>query len=166
MVRVPKTVMDMIDAAVGMQYTSRPDFVVEAIRNYMDYVSSAEAETVALLKEKDVSYAAKLEFYFEALEIRLTPDRNLYRVSEERSEGKSVEVLLSVLPGLIAEMNDIVVRTKAFRNGQEFIKMAIIHLISSMSKRGADTRLTIEFLQNSDLKGMKEELDKLREEFR
>jgi Arc/MetJ-type ribon-helix-helix transcriptional regulator len=164
MVRVPVNLMVVVDAMVGGQYTSRPDFIVEAIRCYTNTISSIETAAMIKVKDKDIAQAAKVAFYHEFLDISLTQDRNFHKGAEDRSGGKTIDVLLSILPGLIAEMNSVVERTKAFKSYQEFIKMAICHLITLTAARNSNTLLTSNFLHNAeDMKGLRDELDKLRE---
>jgi hypothetical protein len=66
------------------------------------------------VKDKNVLHSAELEFYFESLKIKLSPDRNGYKNLEEKSNGETVDVLLSVMPGLITEIEMIVNRMKFF----------------------------------------------------
>jgi len=47
--------------------------------------------------------------------VTITQDRNFYSQAEEKSEGETVDVLLSILPKLIAEINDAVNRTNLSR---------------------------------------------------
>ena len=165
MVRVPSNLMQIVDALVGWQYTSRPDFIVESIRYYLNYISGIETEAMILLKDKDVSFAAKFAFYQESLEIVLAPTRDTYKDLEEKSNGKLIDVLLSIMPGLIAEINETVGRTQFFKSYQEFIKMAVFHYTTVIAKRNTNTMLTTNFLQNGeDLMGLRAELDKLRKE--
>jgi len=162
MVRVPDLLMTLVENHIGKQYASRPDFIVEAIRLYIYDMSLIEEGIINTLKDEDVLDAAKVEFYYERLNKLLNEDRIYYREAEKRSSEEPVGVLLSIMPGLIEEMDAIVERTKAFKNNPEFIKMAISHLLALLSNRDVISLNVKNFLPSADMKVVKEDLDKLR----
>ena len=162
MVRVPDLLMTLAENYIGKQYASRPDFIVEAIRLYIYDISLIEERIIEALKNEDVLDAAKVEFYHERLNKLLDDDRTFYKESEKRSSEEPVGVLLSIMPGLIEEMDSMVGRTKAFKNNPEFIKMAISHLLALLLNREVISLNAKKFLPTADKKIVKEDLDKLR----
>ena len=66
------------------------------------------------VKDKNVTHEEKVKLYCEFLEIMLVRKKN-YKTFEESSEGKTTDVLLSILPGLIAKMNEITEMTRTFK---------------------------------------------------
>jgi hypothetical protein len=165
MVRLPSNVTTVIDSFVGRSHSSRPDFIVDAIRQYLMYVSIFEAEAILKVQDKDVSYTAKKAFYIEFMELHLDRMKKMYHSLQEQAKGRDVDVLLSMYPITIEMINGVVERTQFFKNHQEFIKLAIMNLIILMASYNTNELLISNFLQDpEDLKKLKKELDDLRAE--
>ena len=160
---MPSNLGIIVDIYVGKTHTSRPDYIVDAIHQYMFHISGFETEAMLKVQYKDVSYGAKRTFYLEYMELQTKREREAFNSAQKKSKGKDIDVLLSMPPGLVEEVMGIVNRTQVFKNHQEFIKFAIIYLMVVLATYNTNTLLTTNFLQDpEDLKKLKEELEKLR----
>ena len=78
-----------------------------------------EEDIIETLRNEDVLDAAKVEFYYERMNELLDQDKIFYKKTEKRSSEEPVGVLLSIMPGLIEEMDAIIL----FQFGSNFYNL-------------------------------------------
>ena len=166
MVRMPSNIAFVIDHCVGVSHSSRPDFVIDGIRQFMVAISYEEARVFEFIEtKKDASREVKLQFYYESMKSFTLTFRNTIASAAEKSEKKDVDILLSLPKGLAAQIDEFVNRTKAFKNHQEFIKCATIFLSTTMGAVNTNSMLAGTYLINNEAtKELQEQVEKMRKE--
>jgi hypothetical protein len=163
MVRLPSTIATSVIGRVGLTHASRPDFVLDAARHYLILVHAVEYEAYMSVKDKDVSYVAKCEFFQEYVGLKLRSVKDACNVLVERSSGKDTDVLLSVPRVLWDDVKDTSERLKFFSNHQDFLKQAVVMYGSGLDNSDSRTAEVRRFLEeDNDLTRLRGELDKLR----
>ncbi len=166
MVRFPKYTVERIDDYAGDTHSSRPDFVIDSVRQYIPHIVREAATVITEIEGVDVSRQAKDMFFIERMGERMFPETESYRKSKESSpKGQDVSVLVSFPVGL----NEMILRTVEymglFSSNQDLIKTAVHWLFVQMDIF-EKTLETISDYHMSDNVGraLEEELEKLRRE--
>lgn len=132
MVRLPRYTAEAIDEFAGDTHSSRPDFIIDATRQYISHLLSEAFSVTIRIEPVDVSDQAKDAVFYEEMGRRMFPEVNAYKNAKEGSaRGQDVSVLVSMPNGLrksIAEIIDI----GLFFSNQELIKTAVHWLLSRM----------------------------------
>jgi len=165
MVRMPHGMAEVIDMSVGILYTSRPDFVIEAIRRFIHYVCNEEAGIMLYLQDKkDADRDVRLEFYRESIREKTELFRNTAAEAAAKSK-RDVDILLSLPKGLASEIDRTVERTGCFRNHHEFVKSATVYLMIEMAADNTNAMLTDNFLvSNQTTSELRAQIDRMKEE--
>jgi Arc/MetJ-type ribon-helix-helix transcriptional regulator len=163
MVRLPSMIASSVVGRVGLTHASRPDFVLDATRQYLAVVHSIEYEAYRNVRDKDVSYVAKCEFFQEYISLRLKRVSDECAALTEKSSGKDTDVLLSVPPLLLKDIESTSKRLGAFRNRQDFLRQAVVMYNAELNNNAVRLLEVGSFLEeNEDLKKLRDELDGLR----
>ena len=133
MVRFPKYTVERIDDYAGYTHSSRPDFVIDSVRQYIPHIIMESATVITEIEGVDVSRQAKDLFFIERMGERMFSETESYRKSKESSpKGQDVSVLVSFPTGL----NDMILRTVSsmglFSSNQELIKIAVHWMFGHM----------------------------------
>ena len=166
MVRFPRYTVERIDDYAGDTHSSRPDFVIDSVRQYIPHIVKEATTVITEIEGVDVSRQAKDMFFIERMGERMFSETESYRKSKESSpKGQDVSVLVSFPVGL----NEMILRTiectGLFSSNQELIKTAVHWLFIQMDNI-EKTMETISDYQMSENVGrvLEEELEKLRRE--
>ena len=163
MVRMPSTLAEMIDVCVGQTHSSRPDYVIDGIREFIHFICTNEAEIMRYIDEKkDAARDVKIEFYYESIKSLTQVYRDAASSASEKSRS-DVSILLSIPKGLAAQIDRIVERTRCFKNHQEFIRSSTVYMSMSMGMDNTNSMLTESFLEsNQSTKELQIELERLK----
>ena len=157
MIRLSKALVNYIDGQWLKTYSSRPDYIISSIREYLNEIIAHENLSVLTIEREELSDETKRLFYYEYMKKELSADKARYS-KWEGENAEIVEVLLSIMPGTIEDINRAVERTKFFKNHQEFIKVAIAHSIHRKAINQHIEESVKEFLENPQhAKKMEEE---------
>ena len=166
MVRFPKYTVELIDDYAGNTHSSRPDFVIDSVRQYISHIINEVTVAITEIETVDVSKQAKDLFFIERMGERMFLETESYRKSKKSSpKGQDVSVLISFPTGL----NDMILNTVKFTNlfssNQELIKIAVHWMLNHMKDVDNGLELVSEFLsKGDDGKALKRELDLIRKE--
>ena len=166
MVRFPKYTVERIDDYAGDTHSSRPDFVIDSVRQYIPHIVHEAALVITEIEGVDVSSQAKGMFFYERMSERIFQEIESYRKSKESSpKGQDVSVLISIPVGLNASIFRIVESTGFFSSNQELIKTAVHWMFTNLESVRDGMSLISGFNSSIDgKKSLEEELRKLRAE--
>jgi hypothetical protein len=129
MIRIPVPVASMIDDFAGNTHTFRPDFIVDAIRQYYPYFLRLSAQLVQEMEPLQASDEAKRKYFGQRMAELISNEFTLYRKAMESTNRRDdVNVLVSMPVGLL-EMLDPILELGVFRNNQEFYKVSLFYLM-------------------------------------
>lgn len=166
MVRFPKYTVERIDDYAGDTHSSRPDFVIDSVRQYIPHIVREAATVITEIEGVDVSRQAKNMFFIERMGERMFPETESYRKSKESSpKGQDVSVLVSFPVGLNEMILRTVEYTGLFSSNQEFIKTAVHWMFEQMSNIGSMADFLFDFQSSKvESQSLEEELKRLRKE--
>ena len=172
MVRFPEETVDGIDVFVGHTHTSRPDFVIDAVRQYLFHITGCESRIIENLRiaeeeDEDLLQQVKETYYLRRMNVLTRDESNQYYAVKENSNSmRDVNVLLNMPQGLYDAIVEIVGRTMVFGNHQEFIKVAVYFLFSRMMELGSRTEDANAFTSGFDgVDDLEEAVRKLEDRF-
>ncbi len=125
-IRIPKNLADRIDGQlmpVG-HYTTRPDFITNAVRSYILHLSEFIFETWDRLKEVE-SNSDKMYYYEEIMEKKLS----YAQVEYAKYTGRPTIILIRVSPKLIESYEMIKKMGLEFQSFQNFVRASIPYLL-------------------------------------
>ena len=166
MVRFPKYTVERIDDYAGDTHSSRPDFVIDSVRQYIPHIVREAATVITEIEGVDVSRQAKDMFFIERMGERMFPETESYRKSKESSpKGQDVSVLVSFPTGL----NDMILKTvdftTLFSSNQELIKTAVHWMLNHVDDVEKALEVISEFQSTKDNgKTLENELERIRNE--
>lgn len=166
MVRFPKYTVERIDDYAGDTHSSRPDFVIDSVRQYMAHIVGEAVTIITEIEGVDVSRQAKDMFFIERMGERMFSETESYQNSKESSpKGQDISVLVSFPMGL----NDMIIRTvestSIFSSNQEFIKIAVHWMLNHTSDVEKGLDVISEFQSTKDNgKSLEKELERIRTE--
>ncbi|MDO5853816.1 MAG: hypothetical protein Q4Q62_07250 [Thermoplasmata archaeon] len=166
MLRLPEVTVQHIDEYAGDTHSSRPDFITDAVRQYIRYILRESTDLVFRIDAMDVSQAAKAAFYGEYMGQRVFSEFEAYRSARRgKATTKDISVLISIPWGLDAKITETVSATGLFKNNQEFIKVAIEYMFRYMSDEAYRLEFVGSFQSKTDTrKALNEELKQIRKE--
>ena len=166
MVRLPRSTAERIDDFAGDTHSSRPDFITDAVRQYIVHVLKESADVVIQVEGLEVSKQAKEVYFLQEMGNRLYPEFESYRKSREGNQkAQDVSVLISMPLGLQREMTETVESTGLFSGNQELIKISIHYMFGKMSEVSDLMEIVKGFQALPDgSKALEEELDEIRRE--
>lgn len=166
MIRFPKYTVECIDDFAGDTHSSRPDFVIDSIRQYVAHIVREAALVITEVDGVDVSNQAKEAFFYERMSERMFSETESYRKSKENSpKGQDVSVLISMPLGLNRMVLEIVDSTDLFSSNQEIIKTAVHWMITQMNEIKVGLEVVSEFRSAKDNgKSLEMELEQIRRE--
>ena len=140
MVRLPRSTAERIDDFAGDTHSSRPDFITDAVRQYIVHVLKESADVVIQVEGLEVSKQAKEVYFLQEMGNRLYPEFESYRKSREGNQ-------------------------KAHSGNQELIKISIHYMFGKMSEVSDLMEIVKGFQALPDgSKALEEELDEIRRE--
>lgn len=166
MVRFPKYTVERIDDYAGDTHSSRPDFVIDSVRQYISHIVREAVTVITEIETVDVSRRAKDLFFFERMGERMFPETESYRKSKESSpKGQDVSVLVSFPTGLNDKILRTVESTSLFSSNQELIKTAVHWMLSHIDDVEKGLEVVSEFQSTKDNgKVLERELERIRKE--
>lgn len=164
MVRLPKLTVERIDDFAGDTHSSRPDFIEDAVRQYIQHVISESSRVISSLEGLEVSKQAKEVYFIQEMGRVLYHEMDGYRNSKG-NRMQEISVLVSMPVGLQRMITDTVEFTGLFGGNQEFIKTAIHFMFDRMGSIKADLEAVAEFqsMPNGS-RALEEELEQIRRE--
>ena len=139
MVRLPETTVERIDRYTGDTYSSRPDFITDAVRRYVGYILRESSSVAVQIESLEVSDKAKRVYFLQQMNDRISHEYESYNRSREaRIRAKEISILISMPLGLYRIIAEIVEFTGIFRGNQEFIKVAICRLFALLDGEASD----------------------------
>ena len=166
MLRLPEVTVERIDEYAGRTHSSRPDFITDAVRQYIHHVLYESAEVVEKMDSTGHSQEAMAVFFGEYMGECVFREFEDYRNSRKnRVSTRDVSVLISIPWGL----DDLIARTIAatglFKNNQELIKVSIEYMLRFMEEDEERLDFLGNFHSESDTRrALDEELRQLRKE--
>lgn len=166
MVRFPKYTVERIDDYAGDTHSSRPDFVIDSVRQYITHIIWEAATVITEIETIDVSRQAKDLFFFERMGERMFPETESYRKSKESSpKGQDISVLVSFPTGLNDKVHKTVESTSLFSSNQDLIKTAVHWMLNHMDDMEKGLEVVSEFQSTKDNgKALEKELERIRNE--
>ncbi|QHK17997.1 hypothetical protein JS82_07710 [Methanomassiliicoccaceae archaeon DOK] len=166
MVRFPKYTVERIDDYAGDTHSSRPDFVIDSVRQYIPHIVREAATVITEIEAVDVSRQAKDMFFIERMGERMFPETESYRKSKEGSpKGQDISVLVSFPTGLNDRILRTVESTNLFSSNQELIKTAVHWMLNHMGDVENGLEVVSEFQSTRDNgKALEKELERIRKE--
>lgn len=166
MVRLPRSTAERIDDFAGDTHSSRPDFITDSVRQFIDHVLKESASVIVQIEDLEVSKQAKEVYFMQQMGNRLYPEFDAYQKSKQGNQkGQDVSVLISMPTGLQRMITDVVESTGLFSGNQEFIKVSIYYLLSKLSEIGSMMEIVRDFQAMPDgSKALEEELEQIRKE--
>ena len=166
MVRLPRSTTERIDDFAGDTHSSRPDFITDAVRQYIVHVLKESADVIIRIEGLEVSKQAKEVYFLQEMGNRLYPEFESYRKSKDGNQkAQDVSVLISMPLGLQREITETVESTGLFSGTQEFIKVSIHYMFGRMSDVNDLKEVVKGFQALPDgSKALEEELDEIRRE--
>ena len=165
MVRFPKYTVERIDDYAGDTHSSRPDFVIDSVRQYIPHIVREAATVITEIEGVDVSRQAKDMFFIERMGERMFPETESYRKSKESSpKGQDVSVLVSFPVGLNDMILKTVESTRLFSSNQDFIKTAVHWMFGQMDDVQDHMGYVTGFCSVDNKRLLELELRKLRSE--
>lgn len=166
MVRFPRFTVECIDDFTGDTHSSRPDFVIDAVRQYIPHVICDAATAITEMEGVNVSHQAKDVFFYERMSESMFPEAESYRKSKDSSpKGQDISVLVSMPVGLNQMIADVVESTGLFSSNQELIKTAVHWMINHMNdvKQGLELVSGFRFAKDNG-RSLERELEQIRRE--
>ena len=166
MVRFPKYTVERIDDYAGNTHSSRPDFVIDSVRQYIPHIVREAATVITEIEAVDVSRQAKELFFFERMGERMFPETESYRNSKESSpKGQDISVLVCFPTGLNDKILRTVEATSLFSSNQELIKIAVHWMLNHVDEVEKGLEVVFDFQSIRDNgKALKRELEQIRRE--
>lgn len=166
MVRIPRSTVERIDDFAGNTHSSRPDFIIDSVRQYITHVMDEASFVVVSIEGLEVSKQAKEVYFAQQMGERLYHEFDSYRKSREGNQKiKDVSVLISMPIGLLRMISEVVGCTGLFSNNQEFIKVSVHYMFRQMSEIRDRMEIVESFQAMSDgRKALEEELEQIRME--
>ena len=166
MVRFPKFTVECIDDFAGDTHSSRPDFVIDAVRQYIPHLISDATTVITEIEGVDVSRQAKDVFFYERMSECMFTEAESYRKSKDSSpKGQDISVLVSIPVGLNGMIADMVEFTGLFSSNQELIKIAVHWMINHMNDVKQGLELVSGFQSTKDNgRALEKELEQIRRE--
>ncbi len=166
MVRFPKYTVERIDDYAGDTHSSRPDFVIDSVRQYIPHILREAATVITEIEGIDVSRQAKDMFFIERMGERMFSETESYRKSKESSpKGQDVSVLVSFPIGLNDKVRRTVEATGLFSSNQELIKIAVHWTLNHIGDVEKGLEVVLEFQSTRDNgKALEKELEIIRRE--
>ena len=166
MVRFPKYTLERIDDYAGNTHSSRPDFVIDSVRQYIPHIVREAATVITEIEAVDVSRQAKELFFFERMGERMFPETESYRNSKESSpKGQDISVLVCFPTGLNDKILRTVEATSLFSSNQELIKIAVHWMLNHVDEVEKGLEVVFDFQSIRDNgKALKRELEQIRRE--
>jgi len=162
MIRVPDNLCKTIDAFAGYSHASRPDVVIDACRKFYVAICTREMTILQAVEEREVAKEVALAVYYEEMGSYIKGFRDNYEASAKK--GKDNVSILVIFPSILFEqISRVIVRTKQFKNHQDFIKTALSFFFSSEIELGRHETKIEEFLKAADIT---DEVNKIREMIR
>lgn len=166
MVRFSKYTVERIDDYAGNTHSSRPDFVIDSVRQYIPHIVREAATVITEIEAVDVSRQAKELFFFERMGERMFPETESYRNSKESSpKGQDISVLVCFPTGLNDKILRTVEATSLFSSNQELIKIAVHWMLNHVDEVEKGLEVVFDFQSIRDNgKALKRELEQIRRE--
>ena len=162
MIRVPDNICRSIDAFAGYSHASRPDVVIDACRKFYVAICTREIAILQAVEEGKVVKEVALAVYYKEMESFIKEFRDNYEASAKK--GKDTVSILVIFPFILLEqINRVIVRTKQFKNHQEYIKTALNFFFSGEVELGRHEENIEKFLKADDIS---EEVNRIREMIR
>ncbi len=166
MVRLPRCTVERIDDFAGYTHSSRPDFITDAVRQYIRHILEESSRITVRLEDLEVSKDAKDLYFTEQMGYVMYDEYESYRKSRENdSSTKDVSVLVSMPVGLDEKIRETMSATGLFSSNQEFIKVAVEYLFILMDevKNNLETVKEFQALPEGS-RALEEELEEIRKE--
>ena len=166
MVRFPRYTIEMIDDYAGNTHSSRPDFVIDSVRQYIPHIIHEAAIIITEIETVDVSKQAKDLFFFERMGEKMFPETESYKKSKQSSpKGQDISVLVSFPAGLNEKIHSTVQSTNLFSSNQELIKIAVHWMLNHVEDVEKGLEVVSEFMSMNDSgKALEKELEQIRRE--
>ena len=168
MVRIPRSTAEQIDEFAGDTHSSRPDFIIDSIRQFTDYIVRETASIAVQTETTEYSREVKEAYFKEEALKRFFWEYDTYSTAKKNEpRSKEVSVLVSIPVGLLDIVNNVVEITDLFSGVQEYIKVAIYHMFRRSREFESSREALSEF--RSVVEGtilLEDELQQLREEMR
>ena len=166
MVRLPPAVVDRIDDFAGHTHSSRPDFITDAVRQYVVHVLRESVHVITDIEGLEVSKQAKEMYFARRMMECLYEEMNGYRMSREGTQRvRDVSILISMPAGLVAMVTDTVEATGLFSGNQEFIKVSVWYMFRQMGECGYLLEEVAGFMSSPEgSTSLEEELERIRRE--
>lgn len=168
MVRIPRTTAERIDRYAGNTHSSRPDFIIDSIRQYIAHVADMASSVIVQMNNLDVSKQAKEVYFVQYMNEQLGTEFDSYRNARGLDQKtQEVSVLISVPVGLQNQITELVRSTGLFSGNQEFIKVSVHYMFRKMSET-MDRMDIVDRFQTvqDDEKALEEELELIKKELR
>ena len=166
MVRLPRCTVERIDDFAGYTHSSRPDFITDAVRQYIRHILEESSKIAVKLKDLEVSKDAKdVDFTQEMNQVMYNEYSSYKRSRETEAPTKGASVLVSMPTGLDEKIRETISVTGLFSSNQEFIKIATEYLFILLDEMTRNMESVKEFqaLPESS-RSLEEELEKIRRE--
>lgn len=166
MVRFPRHTVERIDDYAGYTHSSRPDFVIDSIREYIMHISGKAVSVITEIEGVDVSKQAKDVFFIERMAELMFTETESYRNAKEGSpRTQDISVLISIPMGLNDLIQKMVDYSGLFTSNQELIKTSVHWMFENMNDLNNKVDSLIEFGRSGDQNNsLENELERLRSE--
>lgn len=166
MVRLSKFTVDRIDDYAGHTHSSRPDFIIDAVRQYTIHVLRESVDVISHIDGMGVSKQAKDVYFAQQMSERLYPEMDSYRRSREgASRVQDISVLVTMPMGMHRTIIGIVGSTGLFTGMQEFIKVSVEFMFRQMDEMDALMEEVTGFQSSPEAgRSLEEELEQIRRE--
>lgn len=166
MVRLPRCTVERIDDFAGYTHSSRPDFITDAVRQYIRHILEESSRIAVKLEGLDVSKDAKNVYFTQQMDQVMYDEYSSYKRSRETDAStKDVSVLVSMSVGLDEKIRETISATGLFSSNQEFIKIATEFLFILLDEMNRNMESVKEFQALPEgSRALEEELEDIRRE--